>query len=128
MAIRCASPAHWALFLGVNYYLWQSMGRIEGENAIRRTFNISLCADWLFIHLADSAYRIMSASEVQAMGGAQHPVMGNYGVMSSKNGAVNVMICITALSIIMYRRANRTMTISWFETGNILIGVVFGRV
>jgi hypothetical protein len=60
------------------------------------------------------------------MGGAQHPVVGNYGVMSSKNGAVNVMICITAMSYILYRRANRTMTISWVRTGNMLLGILFG--
>jgi hypothetical protein len=68
----------------------------------------------------------MTGSEVKAMGGAQHPVVGNYGVMSSKNGAVNVMICITAVSYILYRRANRTMTIPWVKTGNLLLGAVFG--
>ena len=59
------------------------------------------------------------------MGGAQHPVVGNYGVMSAKNGAVNVMILLTALSYLYYRRANRTMTVSWVNTGNVLIGSLF---
>jgi hypothetical protein len=68
---------------------------------------------------------LMSASEVRAMGGAQHPVIGNYGVMSAKNGAINVMICLTALSYVFYRRANRMMTISWLRQGNIVMGVVF---
>ena len=53
----------------------------------------------------------MSAGEVKAMGGAQHPVVGNYGVMSAKNGAVNIMILVTTLSFLYYRRANRTMTV-----------------
>ena len=60
---------------------------------------------------------LMSASEVRAMGGAQHPVIGNYGVMSAKNGAINVMMCLTALSYIFYRRANRTITVSWAPLG-----------
>jgi hypothetical protein len=67
----------------------------------------------------------MSPGELKAMGGAQHPVVGNYGVMSAKNGAVNVMILITALSYLYLRRANRTMTVSWVKTGNIVIGALF---
>ena len=116
-----------ALFLGVNYYLWQSMGRIRGGERYQPYFQYLVLAlmGCLFIWLTPHTV-IMTGSEVKAMGGAQHPVVGNYGVMSSKNGAVNVMICITALSFIMYRRANRTMTISWVKTGNILLGVIFG--
>jgi cytochrome bd-type quinol oxidase subunit 1 len=116
-----------ALFLGVNYYLWQSMGRIRGGERYQPYFQYLVLAlmGCLFIWLTPHTV-MMTGSEVKAMGGAQHPVVGNYGVMSSKNGAVNVMICITALSFIMYRRANRTMTISWIKTGNILLGVIFG--
>ncbi|MFQ5992109.1 MAG: hypothetical protein ACE5NA_06690, partial [Nitrospiraceae bacterium] len=54
------------------------------------------------------------------------PVIGNYGVMSSKNGAINVMICLTALSYILYRRANRAMTVSWVKAGNAVLAVLFG--
>ncbi len=116
-----------ALFLGINYYLWQSMGRIRGGERYQPYFQYLVLAlmGCLFVWLTPHTV-MMTGSEVKAMGGAQHPVVGNYGVMSSKNGAVNVMICITALSFIMYRRANRTMTISWVKTGNILLGVIFG--
>jgi hypothetical protein len=76
---------------------------------------------WLTPHTV-----MMSPSELKAMGGAQHPVIGNYGVMSAKNGAVNVMICLTALSYIFYRRANRTITVPWRKTGNVLLAVLFG--
>jgi hypothetical protein len=75
---------------------------------------------WLTPHTV-----LMSPGEVKAMGGAQHPVVGNYGVMSAKNGAVNVMILITALSFLYYRRANRTLTIPWARTGNVVIGVLY---
>lgn len=116
-----------ALFLGVNYYLWQSMGRIRGGERYQPYFQYLVFAlmGCLFIWLTPHTV-MMTGSEVKAMGGAQHPVVGNYGVMSSKNGAVNVMICITALSYILYRRANRTMTISWVKTGNMLLGILFG--
>ena len=114
------------LFLGINYYLWQSMGRLRGGERYQRYLKYLVYAlvGCLFVWLTPHTV-IMSASEVKAMGGAQHPVVGNYGVMSAKNGAINVMICLTALSYILYRRANRTITVSWARTGNVILGVLF---
>jgi cytochrome bd ubiquinol oxidase subunit I len=67
----------------------------------------------------------MSPSEMKAMGAAQHPVIGQFGVMSAKNGAINLMICLTGLSYILYRRANRIVTVSWSRWGNILLYGLF---
>jgi cytochrome bd-type quinol oxidase subunit 1 len=114
------------LFLGINYYIWQSLARLKtGERfhpyfkAI--VFGLIVCfLVWFTPHTLAT-----SASEVKAMGGAQHPVIGQFGVMSAKNGAINVMICLTALSFILYRRANRTVTVSWASWGNILLGLLF---
>ena len=114
------------LFLGINYYLWQSIGRIQGgeryEGYLKAlVLGLMIClAVWLTPHTL-----MLSASEVKAMGGAQHPVIGYYGVMSAKNGAINVMICLTALSYILYRRANRMVTVPWEKTGNLAIGILF---
>src|SRR5437867_3212743 len=114
------------LFLGVNYYLWQSMGRIHGGERYQRYFKYLVWAMmacvviWLTPHTL-----MMSSGEVKAMGGAQHPVVGNYGVMSAKNGAINVMICLTGLSYILYRRANRTLTVSWLTAGNSALAAGF---
>jgi hypothetical protein len=52
-------------------------------------------------------------------------VIGNYGVMSAKNGAINTMILLSALSYILYKRANRTITASWVRTGDLVIATVF---
>ncbi|MDF0652982.1 MAG: cytochrome ubiquinol oxidase subunit I [Nitrospira sp.] len=114
------------LFLGINYYLWQSMARIKGGERYQSYYQLLLGVLMLalFIWLTPHTL-LMSASEVKAMGGAQHPVIGNYGVMSAKNGAVNIMILVTALSFLYYRRANRTMTISWIRTGNTLIAILY---
>ncbi|GKS59124.1 hypothetical protein YTPLAS18_26510 [Nitrospira sp.] len=115
-----------SLFLGINYYLWQSLARLQGgERYVPYTqylvWGLMLAVMvWLTPHTV-----LMSGSEVKAMGGAQHPVVGNYGVMSAKNGAVNLMICMTALSFIFYRRANRTLRIPWQREGNIVLGVLF---
>ena len=114
------------LFLGINYYLWQSMARIKGGERYQPyyQFLLGVLMLALFIWLTPHTL-LMSASEVKAMGGAQHPVIGNYGVMSAKNGAVNILILVTALSFLYYRRANRTMTISWATTGNTVIAVLY---
>ena len=115
-----------ALFLGVNYYLWQSMARVKGGERYQPYYQFLLGALTLALFVWLTPHTIlMSAGEVKAMGGAQHPVVGNYGVMSGKNGAVNVMILITALSFLYYRRANRTITVPWAKVGNIFIGAVY---
>ncbi len=104
------------LLLGVNYYIWQSMARIKGGERYQPYYQFLLGALMLALFIWLTPHTVlMSAGEVKAMGGAQHPVVGNYGVMSAKNGAVNVMILITALSYLYYRRANRTMTVSWVK-------------
>ena len=115
-----------ALFVCVNYYIWQSMARIRGGERYQMYYQALLGALTLALFIWLTPHTVMmSASEVKAMGGAQHPVVGNYGVMSAKNGAINIMILITTLSFIYYRRANRTMVVSWVTKGNILIGALF---
>ena len=114
------------LFLGINYYLWQSTGRTRGGERYQRAYKalvlgLTAC---LFVWLTPHTLA-MSPSELKAMGGAQHPVIGNYGVMSAKNGAINVMICLTLLSYILYRRANRIMVVPWVRAGNIGLAVLF---
>ena len=114
------------LFLGVNYYLWQSMARIKGGERYQPYYQLLLGALTLALFIWLTPHTVMmTGGEVKAMGGAQHPVVGNYGVMSAKNGAVNIMILITALSFIYYRRANRTMVVPWVTQGNIVIGALF---
>ena len=41
------------------------------------------------------------------MGGAHHPLLGVFGVMSAKNTVVNIMILSTFLSFLIYRRGNK---------------------
>jgi cytochrome bd-type quinol oxidase subunit 1 len=115
------------LFLGINYYLWQSMERLQGGKRYEQAYKYLVLGltGCLFVWLTPHTV-MMTASEVKAMGGAQHPVVGNYGVMSAKNGAVNLMICLTALSYMFYRRANRTFTVPWARKGNIALAVLFG--
>ena len=114
------------LFLGVNFYLWQSMARLRGGERYQPYYQLLLAVFMLALFIWLTPHTVfMSAGEVKAMGGASHPVVGNYGVMSAKNGAVNIMILVTTMSFMYYRRANRTMVVSWVKKGNILIGALF---
>src|SRR5436309_14036169 len=114
------------LFLAINYYLWQSTGRIRAGERYQRAFKVLVLGltACLFVWLTPHTLA-MSASEIKAMGGAQHPVIGNYGVMSAKNGAINVMICLTMLSYILYRRANKTIVVPRVRAGNIALTLLF---
>jgi cytochrome bd-type quinol oxidase subunit 1 len=115
-----------ALFIGANYYLWQGMMRMPGAERYQRYIKYLLYGlvvsflVWFTPHTL-----VMTPEETKAMGGAQHPVIGNFGVMSAKNGAINVMILLSALTYIFYKRANKVITASWLATGNLIIAAVF---
>ncbi len=115
-----------ALFIGTNYYLWQGMARMPGAERYHRSIKYLLYGlivsflVWFTPHTL-----VLTPEEAKAMGGAQHPVIGNYGVMSAKNGAINLMILLSALSYLLYKRANRIMTARWAWQGNLVIGSVF---
>lgn len=59
------------------------------------------------------------------MGGQQHPVVGNYGVMSAKNTAINMMITTTVLTFCLYQRANRNIKVAWAWKGNCFLILLF---
>ena len=114
------------LFLGINYYIWQSMGRISGGERYQPFFKGIVFALMLCFLVWFTPHTIaMTPSEMKAMGAAQHPVIGQFGVMSAKNGAINVMICLTALSYVLYRRANHIVRVSWARFGNIGMAFLF---
>ncbi len=114
------------LFLGINYYIWQSMYRITGGERFQPFFKVIVYGLMVCFFVWFTPHTIaMSPSEMKAMGAAQHPVIGQFGVMSAKNGAINIMICLTALSYLLYRRANRVVTILWARAGNFVLGGLF---
>jgi cytochrome bd ubiquinol oxidase subunit I len=114
------------LFLGINFYIWQSMARLRGGERYHPYYQMLLTVFMVALVIWLTPHTVfMSASEVKAMGGAQHPVVGNYGVMSAKNGAINIMILVTTMSFLYYRRANRTIVVPWAKKGNILMGALF---
>lgn len=115
-----------ALFLTTSYYLWQCMGRMRGaEHYLRYVKYLVFVMTVGFLVFITPHTMVMSPAELKAMGGQQHPVVGNFGVMSAKNGGINVIIVTTILSFIWYQRGNKIPTVSWAKFGNIFMGVFF---
>ncbi|MFM7841420.1 MAG: cytochrome ubiquinol oxidase subunit I, partial [Nitrospira sp.] len=115
------------LFLSTNYYLWQALGRMRGAEKYQRYIKylvfVLVCGFLVFI---TPHTMVMTPAELKAMGGQQHPVLGNYGVMSAKNGGINTIITTTVLSFVWYMRGNKEPMVSWKKFGNIFMGVFFG--
>ena len=107
------------LFLAANYYLWLGMGRVEGVQPLQRfikylLFAITLC----FMVWATPRSIIATVSELRAMGGGAHPVLGYLGVMSAKNTAVNILILTTFMSFLLYRRTGKIAVVPWAKKGH----------
>ncbi|GKS59117.1 hypothetical protein YTPLAS18_26440 [Nitrospira sp.] len=114
------------LFLSTNYYLWQALGRMRGaEKYFRYIKYLVFILIVGFLIFITPHTMVMTPAELKAMGGQQHPVLGNYGVMSAKNGGINVVITTTVLSFVWYMRGNKVSTVSWAKFGNIFMGVFF---
>lgn len=95
------------LFISANYYMWMGMERIPGGHryykyiiGMEGLIFLSM-AVWMTPHTL-----VASLAEARRMGGAHHPLLGVFGVMSAKNTAVNLVILTTFLSFVFYRRAN----------------------
>jgi cytochrome bd-type quinol oxidase subunit 1 len=107
------------LFLAANYYLWLGMGRVEGVQPVQKFIKYLLAAIALcFMVWATPRSIIATVSEVRAMGGSTHPVLGFLGVMSAKNTAVNILILTTFMSFLLYRRTGKTAVVPWAKMGH----------
>ncbi len=107
------------LFLAANYYLWLGMGRVEGQQPLQKFIKYLLVAVTLcFMVWATPRSIIATVSEIRAMGGSAHPILGYLGVMSAKNTAVNILILTTFMSFLLYRRTGKVATVGWAKTGH----------
>jgi cytochrome bd-type quinol oxidase subunit 1 len=114
------------LFLAANYYLWLGMGRVEGAQPFQRFVKYLLAAIVLcFMIWATPRSIIATVSEIRAMGGSAHPILGFLGVMSAKNTAVNILILTTFMSFLLYRRTGKVATVTWAKTGQAVQLVIF---
>ena len=108
-----------SLFLAANYYLWLGMGRVEGNQPIQKFVKYLLIAIALcFMVWATPRSILATVSELRAMGGSAHPILGFLGVMSAKNTAVNILILTTFMSFLLYRRTGKVATVPWAKMGH----------
>jgi len=117
------------LFLAANYYLWLGMGRVEGAQPFQKFIKYLLMAIVLcFMVWATPRSIIATVSEIRAMGGSAHPILGFLGVMSAKNTAVNILILTTFMSFLLYRRTGKIATVAWANRGNAAQLAIFATV
>ena len=114
------------LFLAANYYLWLGMGRVAGAQPLQKfikylLIGIALC----FMVWATPRSIIATVSELRAMGGSSHPVLGFLGVMSAKNTAVNILILTTFMSFLLYRRTGKIAVVAWEKAGHAVQLAIF---
>jgi cytochrome d ubiquinol oxidase subunit I len=117
------------LFLAANYYLWLGMGRVEEGQPLQKfikylLITIALC----FAVWATPRSIIATVSELRAMGGSAHPILGFLGVMSAKNTAVNILILTTFMSFLLYRRTGKVATVAWAKMGHAAQLAIFAAV
>jgi cytochrome d ubiquinol oxidase subunit I len=90
------------LFLAINYYLWLKIdSEHEGgpyRHHIKYIFLILVACVLVYI---TPHTLVITPVELKAMGGQQHPIVGNYGVESSKQPAINIMMLVTVWSWLM---------------------------
>ncbi len=114
------------LFFGANSYLHNSMSRVKGAHRYMKYCKYMILllivsfTMWMTPHTI-----VMTPAELKEMGGAQHPVVGVFGVMSAKNTAVNLMITCTVLCFLLYQRANKKITVPWATVGNSWLAAIF---
>jgi cytochrome d ubiquinol oxidase subunit I len=117
------------LFLAANYYLWLGMGRVEEGQPLQKFIKYLLIAIAVcFAVWATPRSIIATVSELRAMGGSAHPVLGFLGVMSAKNTAVNILILTTFMSFLLYRRTGKIATVAWAKRGHAAQLTIFAAV
>ncbi|MFC1602427.1 cytochrome ubiquinol oxidase subunit I [Pseudomonadota bacterium] len=114
------------ILLAANFYLWSGMSRTEGSARYQWlikyiAFVLVVCfLIWVTPHTL-----ILSASEIAALGGSHHHILGPLGIMPAKNIAVNLMLIATFLSFQLYRRSDKVATVSWAPAGNALMAAIY---
>ncbi|MFQ5580266.1 MAG: cytochrome ubiquinol oxidase subunit I [Nitrospiria bacterium] len=114
------------IFMTVTYYLWQGTTRMHGSERYRHLAKYMMIVFTIAFMIWTTPHTLpASQGEIQAMGGAQHPIVGYYGTMAAKNTAINTMILSFGICFIIFKRCNKQMTISWSRWGNTAMITMF---
>lgn len=93
------------VIIAINYYLWQRIDTTgEGRFSNQATFLLLILSICFTLYVTPHTL-VMTPLELNLMGGAQHPVIGNYGVESAKQPAINIMLIVTIWSLLSFWRS-----------------------
>jgi len=110
------------IMLAANYYLWSGLMRTDrGAQYTKYVKYIAFVIVCGFLVWVTPHSLILSAQELQVLGGTHHRLLGPLGIMPAKNTAVNLMLVFTFLSFQMFYRSSRVPTVSWARAGNTVI-------
>ncbi len=110
------------IMLAANYYLWS--GLMRTDRGARYAPNVKYIAVVIlagFLVWGTPHSLILSAQELQIVGGTNHKWLGPLGIMPAKNTAVNMMLVFTFMSFQMFYRSSRIPTVAWERAGNMVI-------
>ncbi len=114
------------IFMTVTHYLWKGMARMPGSIRYAHFAKYLLLILFVSFMIWTTPHTLpASGRELGVMGGAQHPVVGNYGTMAAKNTAINTMILAFGACLLIFKRCNRQIEVSWSRVGNMAMGVLF---
>ncbi len=114
------------LFIGGNYYLWIAMQRIPGGERYQASIKYLVAAIFACFAVWMTPHTILMTAKEQALiGGAHHPLVGVFGVMSAKLTAVNIIILATFMSFMMYRSANKQLEGTAATAGKAIVGLIY---
>ena len=110
------------IMLAANYYLWSGLMRTDrGAQYAKYVKYIAVVIVGGFLVWLTPHTLILSADEIQNLGGTHHKILGPLGIMPAKNVAVNLMLVMTFLSFQMFYRSSRVPVVRWAKQGNMAI-------
>jgi len=113
-----------AILFFINYYLWISLNKMPGGERyfkyVKFLFIVVLLGYTIWLTPHSIALSLEEARRI----GAYHPVLGNLGVMASKNTAVIVSYLATFISFAIFRMSNKEPVVPWAKTGHRLRALI----
>ncbi len=94
------------LVIAMTYYLWQRIEAQEGGRRFRHhaKYVLLILILGLLVYVTPHTL-VMRAAELKSIGGQQHPVIGNFGVESAKQFAINLMLAAMIWSLLAWWRS-----------------------
>ncbi len=114
------------IMLAANYYLWSGLMRTDrGAEYAKYVKYIAVVIVGGFLVWVTPHTLILTANEIQNLGGTHHKILGPLGIMPAKNTAVNLMLVFTFMSFQLFYRSSRIPVVSWAKSGNMIVVALY---